>query len=66
LFYTKAGELVGGATSFLSNLPAGGTSPIQVEELAADTPRAKVDHVKVHVSPWSDPQAWNDLALHAS
>ena len=67
LFYSKAGKLVGGATSFLSNMPSGGTAPVQVEELGADVPRAKVDHVKVHVSPWSgDPQVWNDLAAGRS
>lgn len=63
LFRDAAGKLVGGTTSYLDDLPAGASMPLQVEELGGSTPPKKVKSVDVIVTPWADPQTWNDLAL---
>jgi hypothetical protein len=62
LFRDADGTLVGGTTSFLEDLPASGTMPLQLEELGGRTPPGKVKSAEVLVSTWSDPETWNQLA----
>lgn len=62
LYRGSGGELIGGATSFLENLPAAGTMPMQIEELGSSIPAGRVDSVDVVVIDWGQPETWNKLA----
>jgi hypothetical protein len=62
LFRDASGKLIGGTTSFLDDLPASASMPLQVEELGGSAPARKVKSFDVVVTPWADPQTWNDLA----
>jgi hypothetical protein len=62
LFRNASGKLIGGTTSFLEDLPAAASMPMQVEELGGSTPAKKVKSTDVIVTTWGDPQDWNDLA----